>query len=224
MRFRGVSKKRKDRSSRKALSLSVLVFDAQTWPCPQAPAVGFSEVIVESQEHLDATAALPPKQVRLLHSSGAVSTCTPLQGPKRTQKPPQKSHEQHQRLFHESQGITEKNKSSVLIRLPLPQCFCPHRRKLRPWSEKNSDQNSDHPRLCIYWGKDKLRPWSKFLGSENSDHGLSFGCFCGRGSRGSSPEYCPPIWIAILWVKYWQLQKFPRCKPSCSHVTWAEMA
>ena len=71
----------------------------------------------------------------------------------------------------------------MLIRLPLPQCFCPRGRKLRPWSEKNSDQNSDHPRLCIYWGKEKLRPWSEFLGRENSDHGLSFGCFWGRGRR-----------------------------------------
>ena len=75
---------------------------------------------------------------------------------------------------------------SMLIRLPLPQCFCPRGRKLRPWSEKNSDQNSDHPRLCIYWGKEKLRPWSEFLGRENSDHGLSFGCFWGRGRRGRS--------------------------------------
>ena len=54
----------------------------------------------------------------------------------------------------------------MLIRLPLPQCFCPRGRKLRPWSEKNSDQNSDHPRLCIYWGNEKLRPWSEFLGRE----------------------------------------------------------
>ena len=75
---------------------------------------------------------------------------------------------------------------SMLICLPLPQCFCPRGRKLRPWSEKNSDQNSDHPRLCIYWGKEKLRPWSEFLGRENSDHGLSFGCFGGRGRRGGS--------------------------------------
>ena len=75
---------------------------------------------------------------------------------------------------------------SMLIRLPLPQCFCPRGRKLRPWSEENSDQNSDHPRHCIYWGKEKLRPWSEFLGRENSDHGLSFGCFWGRGRRGGS--------------------------------------
>ena len=68
----------------------------------------------------------------------------------------------------------------MLIR--LPQCFCPRRRKLRPWSEKSSDQNSDHPRLCIYWGKEKLRPWSEFLGRGNSDNGLSFGCFWGRGA------------------------------------------
>ena len=34
--------------------------------------------------------------------------------------------------------------------------------KLRPWSKQNSDQNSDHTRLCIYHGK------------RNSDHGLSF--------------------------------------------------
>ena len=74
----------------------------------------------------------------------------------------------------------------MLIRLPLPQCFCPRGRKLRPWSKKNSDQNSDHPRLCIYWGKEKLRPWSEFLGRENSDHGLSFGCFWGRGRWGGS--------------------------------------
>ena len=70
--------------------------------------------------------------------------------------------------------------------LPLPQCFSPRGRKLRPWSEKNSDQNPDHPRLCIYQGKEKLRPWSEFLGRENSDHGLSFSCFGGRGRRGGS--------------------------------------
>ena len=79
----------------------------------------------------------------------------------------------------------------MLIRLPLPQCFCPRGRKLRPWSEKNSDQNSDHPRLCIYWGKEKLRPWSEFLGRENSDHGLSFGCFgvgVDEGALKGAPE------------------------------------
>ena len=59
-----------------------------------------------------------------------------------------------------------RGNNSMLIRLPLPQCFCPCGRKLRPWSEKNSDQNSDHPRLCIYWGKEKPRPWSEFLGRE----------------------------------------------------------
>ena len=52
----------------------------------------------------------------------------------------------------------------------------------------NSDQNLDHPRLCIYWEKEKLRPWSEFLGRENSDHGLSFGCFWGRGRRGGSQD------------------------------------
>ena len=72
----------------------------------------------------------------------------------------------------------------MLIRLPLPQCFCPRGRKLRPWSETNSDQNSDHPRHYINWGKEKRRPWSEFLGRGNSDHGLSFGCFWGRGRRG----------------------------------------
>ena len=80
---------------------------------------------------------------------------------------------------------------SLLIRLPLPQCFCPRGRKLRPWSEKNSDQNSDHPRLSIYWGKEKLRPWSEFLGRENSDHGLSFGHFWGRGRLGGSQR----LWL-----------------------------
>ena len=86
----------------------------------------------------------------------------------------------------EGKKINQSRKCSMLIRLPLPQCFCPRGRKLRPWSEKNLDQNSDHPRLCIYWGKEKLRPWSEFLGRENSDHGLSFGCFWGRGRRGGS--------------------------------------
>ena len=90
------------------------------------------------------------------------------------------------------------NRTSMLIRLPLPQCFCPRRRKLRPWSEKNSDQNSDHPRLCIYWGKEKLRPWSEFLGRENSDHGLSFGCFWGRGRRGGSHWW----WINLVCYAY----------------------
>ena len=49
---------------------------------------------------------------------------------------------------------------------PLPQCFWPRRRKLRPWFERNSDQNSDHHRLCIYQGMEKLRKWSEFLGRE----------------------------------------------------------
>ena len=80
--------------------------------------------------------------------------------------------------------VVKRQDHSMLIRLPLPQCFCPRERKLRPWSEKNSDQTSDHPRLCIYWGNEKLRPWSEFLGRENSDHGLSFGCFWGRPGRG----------------------------------------
>ena len=90
-----------------------------------------------------------------------------------------------------SQGVMIVNNScqklsSTLVRLPLPQCFCLRGTKLRPWSEQNSDQNSDHPRLCMYWGKEKLRPWSEFLGRENSDHGLSLGCFWGRGRRGGS--------------------------------------
>ena len=54
--------------------------------------------------------------------------------------------------------------------LPLPQCFWLCGTKLRPWSEQNSGQNSNHARLWIYQGKEKLRPWSKFLGRENSDH------------------------------------------------------
>ena len=87
---------------------------------------------------------------------------------------------------------------SMLIRLPLPQCFCPRGRKLRPWSEENSDQNSDHSRLCIYWGKEKLRPWSEFLGRENSDHGLSFGCFWGRGRRGGSQKNAALFWRFFL--------------------------
>ena len=87
--------------------------------------------------------------------------------------------------FHDFRSYGN-SRNSMLTRLPLPRCFCPRGRKLRPWSEKNSDQNSDHPRLCIYWGKEKLRPWSEFLGRENSDHGLSFGCFWGRGRRGGS--------------------------------------
>ena len=76
----------------------------------------------------------------------------------------------------------------MLSRLPLPQCFWPRGRKLRPWSEQNSDQNSDHPRHCIYQAKEKLRPWSEFLGREISDHGLSLACFWGRGRRGGSQK------------------------------------
>ena len=65
-------------------------------------------------------------------------------------------------------------------------------RKLRPWSEKNSDQNPDHPRLCIYQGKEKLRPWSEFLGRENSDHGLSLGCFCQKNLRAHKSKIGTP--------------------------------
>ena len=80
---------------------------------------------------------------------------------------------------------TPFSKNTVFTAL-IPQCFWPRGRKLRPWSEKSSDQNSDHPRLCIYQGKEKLRPWSEFLGRENSDHGLSFPCFWSRSRRGGS--------------------------------------
>ena len=87
---------------------------------------------------------------------------------------------------------------SRLIRLPLPQCFWLRGRKLRPWSKKNSDQNSDHPRLCISQGKEKLRPWSKFLGRGNSDHGLSLGCFWGGGRQRDS--YCWEFPWSILAI------------------------
>ena len=89
-------------------------------------------------------------------------------------------------------------KESMLIRLPLPQGFWPRGRKLRPWSEKNSDQNPDHPRLCIYQGKEKLRPWSEFLGRENSDHGLSLPCFWGRGRRGGSQRTLAKLFRVVL--------------------------
>ena len=68
----------------------------------------------------------------------------------------------------------------------VPQCFWPRARQLRPWSEQNSDQYSDHPRLCIYQTKEKLRPWSEFLRRENSDHALSLRCFWGRVDEGLS--------------------------------------
>ena len=100
----------------------------------------------------------------------------------------QDTHEMHVYDKIRKIEVFKRDQKSRLIRLALPQCFCPRGRKLRPWSEKNSDQNSDHPRLCIYWGKEKLRPWSEFLGRENSDHGLSFGCFWGRGRRGGSQK------------------------------------
>ena len=64
---------------------------------------------------------------------------------------------------------------SMLIRLPLPQRFRLRGTKLRPWSKQNSGQNSDHPRLCTYWGKEKLRPWSKFLRNEKAAPRVSFG-------------------------------------------------
>ena len=63
---------------------------------------------------------------------------------------------------------------------PAP-LFLTLRDETQPWSKQNSDQNSDHARLCIYRGKEKLRPWSKFLGRENSDHGLNFGLPRGGG-------------------------------------------
>ena len=46
---------------------------------------------------------------------------------------------------------------SALVRLPLPQCFRLCGTKLRPWLEQNLDQNSDHPRLCFYWGEGKTQ-------------------------------------------------------------------
>ena len=80
---------------------------------------------------------------------------------------------------------TESRKASLFsstpMGLPLPQGFRLRGTKLRPWSKQNSDQNSDHARLCMYQGKEKLRPWSKFLGRENSDHGLNFGLPRGGG-------------------------------------------
>ena len=77
--------------------------------------------------------------------------------------------------------------------LPLPQCFWLRGTKLRPWSKQNSDQNSDHTRLCIYQGMEKLRPWSKFLGRENPDHGLNFGTPRGGGRSGSDCRFVSPL-------------------------------
>ena len=68
---------------------------------------------------------------------------------------------------------------------PTP-VFLPSREETQTMVREKLGPNSDHPRLCIYWGNEKLRPWSEFLGRENSDHGLSFGCFWGRGRRGGS--------------------------------------
>ena len=71
--------------------------------------------------------------------------------------------------------------NSTPMGLPLPHGFSLRGTKLRPWSKQNSNQNSDHAKLCIYKGKEKLGPWSKFLGRENSDHGLNFGLPRGGG-------------------------------------------
>ena len=42
---------------------------------------------------------------------------------------------------------------AMLTRLPPPQYFRLLGTKLRPWSEKNSDRNSDRPKLCCYQGE-----------------------------------------------------------------------
>ena len=74
------------------------------------------------------------------------------------------------------------NNKSTLVRLPLPQCFCLRGTNLRPWSEQNSDPNSDSVFIgekensglvLSCWGG-KLRPCP------------SLGCFGGRGRRGGS--------------------------------------
>ena len=73
--------------------------------------------------------------------------------------------------------------------LPLPKGFWLRGTKLRPWSKQNSDQNSDHARLCISQGKEKLRPWSQFPGRENSDHGLNL-CLPRGGGRSCLDDEC----------------------------------
>ena len=102
---------------------------------------------------------------------------------------------------------------------PTPVC----RAKLRPWSKQNSDQNSDHTRLCVYQGKEKVRPWSKSLGWENSAHGLNFGLPRGGGRS------CLDAWREYLSVSqgvgvdpvlmlggstFWKLRGLPRSSPS----------
>ena len=128
--------------------------------------------------------------------------------------------------------LSELSHQSMLIRLPPPQCFCPRGRKLRPWSEKNSDQNSDHPRLCIYWGKEKLGPWSELPGRENSDHGLSFGCFWGRGRRGGSQSNpsIEPVKVRLESTKRLrspatsEQKKTEKSSPMSKDVNWVELA
>ena len=68
---------------------------------------------------------------------------------------------------------------------PTP-VFLTSRKETQTMVRAKLGPNSDHPRLCIYQGKEKLRPLFEFLGRENSDHALSLGCFGGRGGRGGS--------------------------------------
>ena len=105
----------------------------------------------------------------------------------------------------------------MLIRLPLPQCFCPRGRKLRPWSEKNSDQNSDHPRLCIYWGKEKtqtmvwvsgegkLRPWSEFR------------AFLVRSHPGKPNQRKASSWTFRRGIPEWKFNLNRACFPKEKH-------
>ena len=82
----------------------------------------------------------------------------------------------------------------MLIRLPLPQCFWPRGRKLRPWSGKNSGPKPRPPQTLylpgkgetqtMVWvsGEGKLRPWSEF--------GVFFGVGVDEGALKSFVKIC----------------------------------
>ena len=83
---------------------------------------------------------------------------------------------------------------------PTP-VFLPPREETQTMVREELGPNSDHPRLCIFLGKEKLRPWSEFLGRENSDHGLSFGCFWGRGRLGGSRKHYGKCLAMLVFLR-----------------------
>ena len=71
------------------------------------------------------------------------------------------------RVWRQSSSSSLFQNSSMLIRLPLPQCFCPRERFFSDHGPRKTRTKTQTTPDSVFIGEsEKLRPWSEFLGRE----------------------------------------------------------